>query len=120
MTRDILFRGRTIADNPKWVFGDLIQSESGENTFIRERNDKAAIGEGVYIVDPATIGQFTGLKDKEGNKIFEGDTLQDHEFVERVRYVPHKAMFMRFNQHGWAGPMKQKLGKVISSQEVSK
>jgi len=71
--RTILFRGKRI-DNGEWVEGYLIdQSE------IRVYDDDKTTGfytEDDYEVDPATVGQFTGLVDKNENKIFEGDIVK--------------------------------------------
>lgn len=66
MNREILFRGKR-KDNKGWVYGDLNQNDVHNRISILEH------GCIIHAVDPETIGQFTGLLDKEGNKIFEGD-----------------------------------------------
>lgn len=68
MARQILFRGRK---GNIWYFGDLQHDEAG-NTFIAFC-DKLA--HRVKLVESETVGQFTGLADKHGNQIFEGDIL---------------------------------------------
>jgi len=64
--REIKFRGKRLV-NDEWVYGFLIQYENG--WFICN-----FIGDAYqYKVDPSTVGQYTGLKDKNGKEIYEGD-----------------------------------------------
>ncbi len=74
-TREILFRGKS-KETGKWVFGSFLQNPSTGQSIIASCNTNNA---GIYdfvTVDPTTVGQFTGLCDKHGKKIFEHDIME--------------------------------------------
>lgn len=80
--REILFRGKRI-DNGKWYYGSYLFLHARPIDWNNEYCGKAEDCHFIiddkdinYAVDPETVGQFTGLTDKNGKKIFEHDEIE--------------------------------------------
>ncbi len=94
MEREILFRGKRL-DNGEWVYGAIICQD--DRCFINPQTDGTVYCSyssmsgrwifGDYLeVDPATVGQYVGMPDKNRTKIFDGDLLKYTRYEDDAPY----------------------------------
>lgn len=123
--REILFRGKRV-DNDEWVEGNLFVSDTDGRTHILVGTRRFTIE---WEVDPYTVGQYTGLKDKNGKRIFDGDIVrfaerrlggEDASVVEQVTFdeggfCTHRYFLNNWLRNGLCGNTKLEGIEVIGN-----
>lgn len=90
--REILFRGWN-KKNKKWLYGYYLVNR-GEHFISPDEFVNPLASYEDYVVDADSVGQYTGLKDANGVKIFEGDVIELSGSRHVMQYNERKAMFV--------------------------
>lgn len=94
--REILFRAKRL-DTGKWAFGHYFANDNGTFIFAWPRHVNF-LGEDVMVkVDPETVGQYIGIEDGQGQRIFEGD------LITSPRYEQDGVFFRVYFSTNWPG-----------------
>ena len=123
MNREIRFRGKRCSDG-KWVYGFYIESKYSWKGHKPHKSwiVSNAISNGGffnilgrYAVKDNTVGQFTGLYDKNGKEIYEGDIVKCNEFVYSVMFNDKR--FASFGLRRKADVFMHYFGEAMESQQ---
>lgn len=119
--REILFRGKRV-DNGEWVYGNFIEDKWGDdngNTVYAILQDRVApdiaeLWTPVKVI-PETVGEYTGLKDKNGKKIFEGDIVKTwSNNIGKIEFGQYWDEETEVDFYGYAWIGKDEYGESIT------
>lgn len=129
--REILFRGKGTHGHKtgKWIYGNYAKDFWGKD---RGGFSILPFDGGCYEVDPETIGQYTGLIDKNGTKIFEGDIVKIHYdsaiwgnnrevvFEEGQWFFKDNAKTQKSYIGAWGNSVVEVIGNIHDNPELLK
>ena len=139
MNREIIFRGKR-KDNGVWISGVPVKCEDGDIILVGDLDKYQTVydlWENVADVLPETVGQYTGLTDKNGKKIFEGDIIKypyhdDNELIVfyngafgctyAKKEVVTASVFCSFDdcEYGIATDLSEVIGNIHDNPELLK
>ena len=116
MNREILFKGKRV-DNGEWVEGFYCPRPYSHfpcepSIFPIDTIDKEWYGIEVIL---ETVGQFTGLTDKNGVKIFEGDIIKYKENLFEIKYSTEQARYLAVLTNGVFDPVAMQNCEVVGN-----
>ena len=121
--REILFRGKSI-DSGEWVYGVPVIAKDNiadkDMTVLVDNPNEIVPREGLPLfeqIDPETVGQYTGLKDENGVKIFEGDIIKCGKYLLLVEWEDCTG-YHPFNHYGCTADECEVIGNVYDNQEL--